>query len=151
MRLFLDTNIVLEYLLDRERADEVSEVFDAISDYEWDCHISTSSLYTIVYVFDRQLRKEGFTRKGERLFLLREKIAMFAGDLHISSIENHDALSALADMRFDDIEDSLQFATACAARCQVLLTFNIADFQNVKAASEIEVLTPHDFILQHLR
>ncbi|MBI5651070.1 MAG: type II toxin-antitoxin system VapC family toxin [Chloroflexi bacterium] len=58
MRILLDTNIILEILLEQEKAKEVKALFDRLDQHE--TFLSAFSLYSIGLVFFRRKRHEVF-------------------------------------------------------------------------------------------
>ena len=63
---------------------------------------------------------------------------------------NHQRLKAgVADVSFDDVEDSFQYQSALQAKCDALVTINLRDYSGADA-SRIEVLSPAEFVGKYL-
>ena len=67
MRLFLDTNVFIEYLCGRSKAVTVRDLLDAIEDNGHQAFLSTSSLCTIAYYVDITLKQRGIHKPLLRL------------------------------------------------------------------------------------
>lgn len=56
MKLFLDTNIFIEFIEHRKQYEPVSQIIDAIIEEQHTACISTGCLYTLAYLFERGLK-----------------------------------------------------------------------------------------------
>ena len=56
MKLFLDTNVFVEFIEHRTQYEPVSQIIDAIIEEQHTACISTGSLYTLTYLFERGLK-----------------------------------------------------------------------------------------------
>lgn len=148
MRIFLDTNIVLEYLFDRKYSDIVGRIFEEIELGKWECFISSGSFYTLTYLIDNNLKDRGFTNP-KRLSQLRSSLLELISLLHICDVTQNDFAVAVKDEAFKDIEDSYQYQAALATCCHVLLTINKKDFQKANQ-DHIKILSPQEFLSEFL-
>jgi len=57
MRVFLDTNIFLEYFQRRTYHKEVSRIFDAIEDGNIKAYVSAGTIYTLAYLIRMELKR----------------------------------------------------------------------------------------------
>ena len=142
MRLFLDTNVFIEYLCGRSKAMAVRDLLDAIEDKGHQAFLSTSSLCTIAYYVDITLKQRDI-HKPEKTDKIREIINMVLDIASIADIRHSHAVTATNDQAFSDIEDSIQYQCAKNSLCEVLITFNVKDFKN---ANDIKVMTPNEFL-----
>jgi predicted nucleic acid-binding protein len=55
-------------------------------------------------------------------------------------------LKGVDELRFRDIEDSCQYQLAKKYGCDILVTFNTADFPET-AVQEVEIVSPIEFTL----
>lgn len=102
-RVFLDTNILLDYILDRGPASiRAEQIFDACVRGEIECCIAPHSLTNIFYI----LRKSYTV--AERKFIIKNLIAL----CEVQSVDKALLEKAIDDERFDDLEDALQMACA---------------------------------------
>ncbi|MBD8040184.1 PIN domain-containing protein [Phocaeicola sp. Sa1CVN1] len=146
MKLFLDTNILLEYFCNRAQARVVEKILQYIEEKKMEGYISVGSFYTIIYLIDGHLKKSGLFNP-KRLALLRKILEGILTQFKVVSIT--DLQSAILDERFSDLEDSCQYYTALSANCDFLLTLNERDFKNV-ISNRICVLTPERFWTEYM-
>ena len=133
MRLLIDTNVILDYLLSREGFHEqAKELFDLVKfkkDFEF---VSSSAVTDIFYHLNRALR-DSFEAQDQ----IRELIQV----LSALNVTEQDIRTAL-DMRWKDFEDAVQYAVALANHVDAIITRNVKDFER----TDIPVLTPGEFL-----
>ena len=144
MKLFLDTNILLEYLCGRDKAIEVRGLLDAIEDNRHEACISSSSFCTIAYYVELALKEKGF-HKPEKTERLREILNSVLEIVTVLDVDHERTYTATNDLNFDDIEDSMQYQCAIKGCCECIITFNTKDYKNVEQ-EVISVLTPSTFL-----
>lgn len=154
MRIFFDTNIIMEYLLGRDSFEKVDMIVKAVEKNDWYCFISSASLYTMAYTIEKYLKQEDKCSvsprtKTQRISVLRQMLWGIADMFNVIGMTEVEAKNAIANMDFNDIEDSMQYETALLSHCDVLLTLNIDDFENAKRA-EIDIVTPETFLLKYM-
>lgn len=130
MKIFLDTNVVIDYILEREpyygwAAEIVSRADDGLVD------ILASSLTMINarYICVERMKQDPAAYKV--------KFDMLRPILKISSVESSDIYSSY-DTDWEDFEDGVQYFSAKRAGCNYIVTRNEGDFEK----SDIPVLTP---------
>ena len=129
-RIFLDTNIVIDYLSKREPFSEGAlRIFSLSPKYHQLC-ISALSFTTIYYV----LRKH-FEQK-----MLLEMLAVLQGLVEVLPADD-EVISLAIHSEFADFEDAVQYYTALNGNCAIIITRNPKDFRK----SEIPVCTPSEF------
>ena len=141
MKVFLDTNVILEGLLRREYAVNSEQVMRDVMQGSIDAYISAGSFHTITYFADKQLRK-AFSNKEESLSQLRKVLNSLLDCLYVVGQSNFELAAGVNDESFDDLEDSYQMQAAISAQCDVLLTINTSDFPN---ESEVKVIHLKDY------
>lgn len=144
MKLFLDTNVLLEFLCGRAKAVEVRDLLDAIEDEKHQAYISSSAFCTIAYYVELTLKDNGF-HKPEKTVKLREILNSVLEIVTVLDTNHVDTCTATNNLHFDDIEDSMQYQCAIKGSCDCLITFNTKDYKNVEQ-STISVLTPSKFL-----
>ncbi len=144
MRLFLDTNIVIDYLTARNHVDVIDKIFAAIDEGIHVGVISIGSYYTITYIMERFLKDEGLA-KPYRLVRLRELLSELLASLEIAGHTRAELLSATNNQLFTDLEDSFQLQAAQSSSCSYLITNNIKDFP-VSHSETPKVVTPQIFL-----
>lgn len=128
-KVFLDTNIILDYFMDDRGSYEVNAelLFDQCVRGEIECYVAPHTMSNVFYVLRKACSSD--TRKMIISTLCKLcKVQPLDGDM----IEQ-----ALKDNRFDDLEDALQMV--CAEKCgaDVFVTRDEKGFRqsNIKVAS----------------
>lgn len=142
MKLFLDTNIFIEYFAKRSQFTFVKQIFDAIEDGEYEGVLSAGSFYTIAYAMEMELKRQGI-HNPEKLELNRKYLNRILDLTHIISGSDIAYRQAVNDESFRDIEDSFQYQCASEYGCDILLTINLRDFRH---ADNIRVMCPDEFV-----
>ena len=149
MRLFLDTNIFMEFVEQRKQFEHVCVIIDAILEGKHLAFISTGCIYTLAYLFERSLKHQNI-HLPELTHKLRGYLNEVLDMATIVDLSHAGAKRAIASKFFDDIEDSFQYQCAVENHCDVLLTTNDNDFLRVEEPS-IEILTPAQFVEKHIQ
>lgn len=142
MRVFLDTNVVMDYLSGRGDVEATNKLFEGIIDGMFQAYVSTGSFYTLTYLTERTLKAQGMANP-ERLSELRRILTMLLSALEIVDIRKQELKDAIEDEGFLDLEDSYQLQAARVASCDCLITDNIKDFP---PSDNPYVLKPRDFL-----
>ena len=131
MKVFVDTNLLLDVLAEREPFYKHSaRVWSMAETGAWKCMISVISLNNIFYIV-RKTRDTATARQV--LVLLRD---VFTGVALSPRILNQAIDSDMADF-----EDAIQFYSAIHVGAEYLLTRNVSDFPQ----DSLPVLTPEEF------
>ena len=123
MRLFLDTNIFVEFIEHRKQYEPVSQIIDVIIEEQHTACISTGSLYTLTYLFECGLKIQDI-HKPELTLRIRHLLAEVLNMFTIVPLAHANAETAVYDESFTDIEDSFQYRCALENHCHVLITIN---------------------------
>ena len=142
MSVFFDTNVVLEYLLDRRNSDVVEQVLSYLKRVNSLKYLSSGSFYTLAYLLEVEFKRRGFEGDA-RLEQLRGALNVLLSEYVI--VGDLDWKKGVGDIRFSDLEDSYQYQTALNADCNVLLTLNIRDFKQTTNNSTVQIMTPVEF------
>ena len=135
MKVFIDTNVFLDYILSRQVGFvEANEIFMLSANYEIDLILSDLTLANVRYVTRRDFSNE----------LFYEVINGMRDLFEIAPVGPHAVDRALM-LRANDFEDALQYFSALQSGADCIVTRNVKDF----AFSEIEVLTPLDFLAKY--
>lgn len=131
-KVFLDTNVVLDLLGEREPFYEPSAKIATLADKgKIRIYISALSFSTVYYLLTR------FEDKA----IVKEKIRKFKVISTTADLTNKIIEQGLSS-GFPDFEDSLQYFAAVKMECNILITRNGKDFKE----SEIPVLTPDEYL-----
>lgn len=131
-KLFLDTNVVLDLLGEREPFYAAAAKITTLADQGGIRLVaSTLSYATVYYLLSKFEAKE----------LVKEKIRKFKVIAETSDLTDKIVNKALAS-KFSDFEDALQYYCAVQKGCKLLITRNCKDFKE----SAIPVLTPDEYL-----
>ena len=133
MRIFIDTNVIIDLLAKREPFYVESQKIFSLSDTnQIELIISSLSLVNTYYILNDVMKI-----KDARLILGKFKVLVKSNDLSDKIIE-----LALNDINFKDFEDGVQYYSALESQCQLIVTRNLKDFKH----SKIPVLSPKEYI-----
>ena len=131
-RLYLDTNVVLDLLGERELFyDSAAKIATLADKGDIEIVVSTLTYSTVYYLLSRFEDKE----------LVKEKIRKFKVIAETSDLTDKVIDEGLSS-KFTDFEDSLQYYCAINKECDILITRNGKDFKE----SEIPVLSPDEYL-----
>lgn len=134
MRVFLDTNILLDYLLKRQPFYEgVKKVFDMCL-FKIDGCVTPHSLIDVFYILSE--------RTDATVEYCRDTILKLRTVLFVIPENDDSVLEAAKNTDFADFEDSMQNESAIFANVDYIITRNQKDFEK----SKIPVLTPEEFL-----
>ena len=132
MKIFLDTNVVLDYLTGREPfADDAEAVIEICTAEENEAVITTLSACNIVYVLQKAIGKALAEQRLKELLTLVGLVGVDA-----------DSVTSSFDLPHSDFEDAVQSAEARAWGADVIVTRDPHGFAN----SPIKVLGPAEFL-----
>lgn len=148
MRIFVDTNIVVELLENRKEADNIDRIFEAIETQHWEKYLSVGSFYTLTFLIERIIRRQGI---GNPMCVekLRGILHQLLDSFKIIELDKNDLRSGVNNKAFTDIEDSYQYMAALSSKSDILLTINTPDFRYADQ-SKIAIVSPKEFIEYYL-
>ena len=148
MRLFIDTNIFIEYFERRIQFDNVRLLFNALEDGIHTGYISVGSFYTIAYIVDQGFKKKGMNRL-ERVNLVRSVLLQILDFTTVIELNNETLRNSINNLSFTDLEDCFQYQAALSGDCDMLITLNTKDFKGANSPF-IKVVTPQQFVEEYL-
>ena len=135
MKVFVDTNIFIDILLNRkEFINESKQVYKLCENYIVKGYVAPISINNIYYICRKTVNQEALTSflcdvsHFFTIALMNSESVVFAKNLNIS-----------------DFEDALQSAMAIQSGCDCIVTRNVDDYKKVMG---IEVLEPKEFLLK---
>lgn len=132
MKVFLDTNVMLDFLGEREPFFEIAEsIINQADKGKLTIFVSALSFATCNYFLSKKFGDAISKGKIIKFKILSEIVALD------EMIIDKSILST-----FSDFEDGLQYFSALKANCQYIVTRNEKDFKN----AEIPVFSPSDFL-----
>lgn len=132
LRILVDTNILLDYLLCWEPYEQIArEIVLACKRKQVSGCIAAHSISNMFFILRKAFSVE------ERKSLLRNLCELF----EVEGIDKARILETLANERFSDFEDCLQMECAIAFRADYIVTRNCDDFKG----SRIPCIEPEEF------
>lgn len=132
MKILIDTNIVLDMLLEREPFEESStKVFEQVESGKAEAYLTANSITDIVYILRKKYNKEK----------IRSAVFELMKFIKIVGVTSKD-ISKAFDYPFNDYEDALQNQCAIKIKADYIVTRNEKDFKN----GLIKAITPDKFI-----
>ncbi len=136
-KLFLDTNVVMDLLGEREPYyASVAKIASLADKTRIQLVVSALTYSTIYYLLSRFEDKE----------LVKEKIRKFKVIAETADLTDKIINQGLTS-KFSDFEDALQYYSAVKMDCSILITRNGKDFKE----SEIPVLSPDEYLISLIK
>lgn len=131
-RIFIDTNVVLDLLGEREPFYNPAAKIVTLADKEKITIVVSALTYsTVFYLLSKYEKRELVIEKIRKFKVLAE-----TADLTDKILEK--GLSS----KFNDFEDALQYHCALEKSCDIIITRNVKDFKE----SAIPVFTPVEYL-----
>lgn len=132
MRVLFDTNIVLDFLLERELFfPEALALFTAHDQQKIDAFVSGITPVNVFYIIPKEA---GLQKATEAVLAILDTLDVCLIDKQI--------LEEAVKLPILDYEDAVQIASALNAKIAAIVTRDVKDFQH----SPIPVYSPTDFI-----
>lgn len=133
MRVFLDTNILVDVLERRQPFFLASaNILELGVSGVMEMFVSSLTFINAIYIGRKSLGRE----------VVVDKIKALHPYVHVSPMGEQEFAKAL-QMTGKDVEDNLQYCSALAAGCDIIVTRNKKDFP---ADEALKVLTPEEFL-----
>ena len=143
MKVLIDSNVILEVILQREEYETANSVLRALYESEHEMFMTTGCFYGMLYVVDKYLRKDMKLVNPKRTDTLRSVMAKVLSIMKVAGHDNDSLLRGINDGKFMDLEDSCQHQAAVKAGCDYLISFNLKDYAN---GASIKAMTPREFL-----
>lgn len=133
MRVFLDTNILLDALVERQDRhfnENASIILQLGKNGVFELFMSVLSIPTIAYV----LKNLGGNGKKS---IIKNICAIVTP---LPALPDH--IDAMLESRMDDIEDAMQVQSARTGNCDLIITRDRSDFKN----ADFPFLSPEEFL-----
>jgi predicted nucleic acid-binding protein len=132
-RLYLDANVILDLLGEREPFYDSAAKIASLADRQLIVLVVSSLSYSILFYV---------LSKFEDRAIVIDKIRKFKVLVETSELTEKIVDKALVS-KFTDFEDALQYHCALESDCQIIISRDQKGFKN----SEIPVLTPDEFLM----
>ncbi len=130
MRVLIDTNVVLDFLQEREPfVKNAARLFERIDAGEVEGFIAATTITNIYYIVHRAAGRA----------VAQDAITQVLRNLNICTIDLEVLEQALA-LNFEDFEDAVQYACAVAYSVDAIVTRDISGFIN----AEVPVVLPEE-------
>ena len=133
MRVYLDTNILLDILMESRVSHTDSSTILRMA--EKDCIeaiLSTQSIIDAAYVF--------YAQGKAPLVLFKDAVKLILSHVNVTQINENDIKSAIRSSN-KDFEDAAQIACALSAGCDAIISSD----KKMKGASSIPVFSAREF------
>jgi predicted nucleic acid-binding protein len=131
-RVFLDTNVILDLLAQRDPFyDSIAKVATLADQKKLILVASPLSFTTVFYVLNKFETSESVLSKLRKFKIICEVCEV-----------NEETIEKGLNSNFKDFEDSLQYYSAVQSNCSVIITRNGKDFKN----SSLPVMTAEEFL-----
>ena len=132
-KILIDTNVLLDYLLEREPFfEDAKGIMVSCAEGKVKGCIAAHSIPNIFFI----LRKDYNTKER------REVLSTLCSIFDVEGIDKAKLLSGLANEDFTDFEDCLQMECAKSYGADYIVTRNVADY----SVSEIKAIEPKDYL-----
>lgn len=136
-KVFIDTNIFIDYIDNREGAGFAQNIFNIAAKGKIILCASTLTFANMAYIIKKRRTRE------EVLNILDH----FEQCVEVLSMDRQQLRNAI-DQPCKDFEDMLQYQCAAAGNCEVFVTHNVKDYREF---CEVPVMTSRDYLLYFFR
>lgn len=132
MKVFLDTNIALDFILEREDfVDDAKRIIAYCLNCQYPLYLSSISFANISFI----------ARKGHDGKNIRDILSLLRKMVHVTTSDEQVVDEAL-NANNKDFEDAMQYYSASTVGADVIITRNVQDFP----LGMIKIMKPKDFI-----
>jgi predicted nucleic acid-binding protein len=133
MKVLIDTNIVLDVLLNRQPYCQDAAKIIVLSEKEIiESYVSASAITDIYYITQKEYKNKQIT-----IDLIKKILEVIS----VATITGNNIYQAL-DLGWNDFEDSVQYVVGESIATDYIVTRNVNDFDN----STIKIVTPEQFL-----
>lgn len=130
-RIFLDTNIIVDFILERDGAENAANILQLGEDGKIELAVSFLTMANTAYI-----ARKGHTQ--EQLYSIMSDLSAMFKTLPMDETQ----LEQTLEQPVTDFEDMLQYQCARANFCDVIITRNKKHF----AFAQLPVLTPSEYL-----
>jgi predicted nucleic acid-binding protein len=149
MKIFLDTNVVMEFFGNRIFFEDCRRIMEAAFQGGIDACMSAGGVYTITYLLGIDLKKKNI-HEPNKTEMVREMLHdLLKNYISVVDISQEGMETALDDQTIYDLEDAYQYYCAIENECDAIVTINMKHFSG-NHNQNIHVFTPSDFVNRFL-
>lgn len=131
MRVLVDTNVVLDFLQEREPfVENAARLFERIDAGEIEGFIAATKITNIYYI----------VCKSAGVVVAKDAIAQLLTDLNICDVDR-EVLEQAITLNFRDFEDAVQYVCEVMHNVDAIVTRDVSGF----FGAEISVVSPEEF------
>lgn len=133
-KIYLDTNVILDLLLDREPfSEDIAEIMELSSQKSIELCVSSVTISDTTYIVE----------KFEGIRSARQKIKMI---LELVTVENvgQSTIKKASESLFKDFEDGVQNFCAVESKQKIIVTRDIKGFKQ----SKLSILSPKEVLVK---
>lgn len=138
MKVFLDTNILLDLLLEREGFEDSARILGLAESGKISLYVSALTMVNVAYVYQKTVGKQAVI----------PNLKVISSLMKVLPIDDEVIQTAIY-LEGKDFEDVLQVICAARANCDVIITRNIKDFSIKKGLADPpplpQIMTPGQF------
>ena len=132
MNVFLDTNVIIDFMGEREGFfDDAAAIFAMIEDKRITASASALTIINCAYILKKCFNSE----------IMLEKVGMLCEMLNVTPIDRNQLMDAV-QLRPYDYEDAVQYLSSLPSRPDVIITRDKRGFSSF----DILVMTPAEFV-----
>lgn len=132
MNVFLDTNVVIDFMGEREGFfDDAAAIFAMIEDRRITATVSALIIVNCAYILKKAFNSD----------IMHEKVETLCQMLHVTPIDRSQLMNAV-QLKPYDYEDAVQYLSALHYRPDVIITRDKRGFSDY----DILVMTPAEFV-----
>lgn len=134
MKVFLDSDVILDFLLDRKPfSDDIGQLFEQSLNYNLQLCVSPITMTNLNYIIGRLENKKQAQLKTKKILKL----------VKVETVSSS-TITKAAVSKFKDFEDAVQNYCAAEANHTIILTRNIKDYKE----SGLGILSPGEYVSQ---
>ena len=133
MRVLLDTDVILDLLLDRAGFAEHAALWEAHEQGRLEAYVSAITPVNVFYI----------ARKLKGAETARQAVIELLATLRVCPLDQTTLEKALT-LPFSDYEDAVQLASTLAYHLDALVTRNLEDYKN----ATLPVFSPSEFLVR---
>ena len=149
MKVFIDTNVILEYFMHREKYEVTEKLLKGLRSRNAQMFMSVGAFYTIHFIILKYLHKEQGLVGEECLQNLRIILNKILQMFDIAEHDKNSLIRGISDSEYKDLEDSCQYQVAQKVDCEAFVSFNISDYKE-STNGQLKIYTPQQFIAKEL-
>jgi len=135
MKIFLDSDVLLDLLLGREPfLEDIKWILELSLNNKYKLYTSSLVIANIHYLISKTLNTTHAFDKADKLLTF----------LKILNVGENEVRSSISS-KFKDFEDGIQNFCAFNSNMEIIITRNIKDFKH----SKLSILTPKEFIVKY--